>query len=109
MNGGRRESGAGDRMARRGAGCRPDRGKPVGRDASTTPAYGRHVTGAGWSEAGARAWEREWRESGPRCLAGPKGRRVGPAARVPFSFFLNFFSLKSFNKTFEAFTNLFRG
>jgi len=49
----KRERSGGDRMARWGAGCRPDRGKPIGRGASTTPAYGRHVAGAGWSEAGA--------------------------------------------------------
>jgi len=39
-----------------------------------------------------RAREREGRGSGPRCLARPKGRRVGPVAPVPFLFFLNFFS-----------------
>ena len=39
-----------------GAGWRPDRDKPVGRAAaSTTPAYGRHVAGAGWSEVGVSA------------------------------------------------------
>jgi len=58
-----------------------------------TPAYGRHVVGTGWSEAGVRAWVREG-EAGPRGLDGPKGRLVGPAAPAPFSFFLNYFSKK---------------
>ena len=50
-----------------GAGWRPDRVKPVGRAAaSTTPAYGRHVAGAGWSEAGASARGRSEGENGQR-------------------------------------------
>ena len=38
----------------------PTRFRPVGRGAATTPAYGRHVSGAEWSEVGvARGRERE--------------------------------------------------
>jgi len=95
-------------MARWGAGCHPDRGKPVGRGASTTPAYGRHVAGAGWSEAGARARERVEGKLGHTASLGRKG---GGSAqqRLPLFFFLSFFSPKSLNETFEAFTKLFRG
>jgi len=67
--------------------------RPVGRGASTTPTYGRHVAGVGWTKAGVRAREREGGETGPRCLAGPKGRQVGPAAPAPF--FLKLFSQKA--------------
>jgi len=91
---GEREARATERVERPGGSGRcPDKVKPVGRDASTTPAYGRHVAGAGWSEAGAaRAGERG---GGGRlgCWLDRKGGGVGPAAPVPFSiFFLNFFS-----------------
>jgi len=49
-------------------------------------------------------------EAGLRGFAGPKGRQVGQAAPAPFLFFfLNFFSPKSLNENFEAFTKLFRG
>ena len=74
------------------AGRRPDQVK-AGRprrvhDAGVRPPHGRRRVERG----GRRAREREGRGSGLRCLAGPKGRRVGPAAPVPFLFFLNFFS-----------------
>jgi len=75
-----------------GSGRRPDQVNPVGRGASTTPAYGRHVAVAGWDEAGAtRAGEREGGGRPGRCL-GRKGGGVGPAAPAPFSIFFNFFS-----------------
>jgi len=49
-------AGRGQNGAFGGAGWRLDRVKPVGRAAaSTTPAYGRHVAGARWSEAGTSA------------------------------------------------------
>ena len=88
---GRREGGAGDRAsgAAWGAGRRPDQVKAVGRGASNAgvqPPRGRRRVERG----GRRAREREGRGSGPRCPAGPKGRRVGPAA--PVLFFLKFFS-----------------
>jgi len=89
--GGRREGGASDRVE--GLGARvgvPTRCRRAGRGASNAgvrPPRGRRRVERG----GRRAREREGRVSGPRCLAGPKGRRVGPAAPVPFSFFLNFF------------------
>ena len=87
-----REARATERVERPGgAGRRPDQVKAVGRGASNAgvrPPRGRRRVERG----GRRAREREGRGSGPRCLAGPKGRRVGPAAPVPFPFFLNFFS-----------------
>ena len=51
----RRGSGEGTEWRRSGgAGWRPDRVMPVGLAAmATSPAYGRHVANAGWSEAGA--------------------------------------------------------
>jgi hypothetical protein len=91
------------------AGRRPDQVK-AGRprrvhDASVRPPRGRRRVERG----GRRAREREGRGSGPRCLAGQKGRRVGPAAPAPFLFFVEIIFLKSLNETFEAFTYLFRG
>jgi len=82
-------------MARWGAGCRPDRGKPVGRGASTTPAYGRHVAGAGWSEVGARARERG---EGKPFHAVSLGRKGGGSAqqRLPLFFFFEFLFSKKF-------------
>jgi len=79
-------------MARWGAGCRPDRGKPVGRGASTTPAYGRHVAGTGWSEAGARARERGEGEPGRAVWLGRKGGGSAQQRLPPF--FLKLFSQK---------------
>jgi len=109
-SGGRRgERSGGDRVEPGAAGRRPDQVK-AGRprrvhDADVRPPRGRRRVVEGRRP---RAGERGG-ENGPRCLAGPKGRRVGPAAPAPFSFFFNFFSPKSLNKTFEAFTNPFRG
>jgi len=81
------EGAGGDRMASGGAGCRLDRGKPVGRAARPQ----RRRTAAMWSAPGgarrASARGRGEGETGPRGLAGPKGRRVGPAAPARFSFF----------------------
>ena len=91
----KRERSGGDRMARWGMGCRPDRGKPVGRGASTTPAYGRHVAGAGWSEAGAaRAGERGG-GAGRAAQLGQKGGGSAQQRLPPFSFFLKLFSQKA--------------
>ena len=75
-----------------GAGRRLDQVK-AGRprrihDAGVRPPRGRRQV----EQGGRRARERDGRGSGPRCLAGPKGRRVGPAAPVPFLFFLYLFS-----------------
>ena len=65
----------------------PTRGVEVaGRGASNAgvrPPRGRRRVERG----GRRAHGREGRGSGLRCPAGPKGRRVGPAAPVPFPFF----------------------
>ena len=80
----------------------------VGRAAAaTSPAYGRHVAGAGWSKAGASACGRGGLGEWATRLSGPKGRRVGPAAPTHFLFFLisflNYFAklilthLKSFS------------
>ena len=93
--GGRRERGRGRRQnGVEGLGTRggvPTRGRGWSAAARPTPAYGRHVAVTGWGEAGAaRGREGRGRQAG--LLAGPKGRRVGPAAPVPFSFFLKLFS-----------------
>jgi len=88
----------------RGAASRPG----VGGRASTTPAYGRHVASAGWSEAGAARGRERVGEAGRAAWLGRKGGGSAQQRLSPFSFFLNFFSPKSLNKTFEAFTNLFR-
>jgi len=90
---GEREARATERVERPGgSGRRPDQVKPVGHGASTTPAYGRHVAGAEWSEAGAaRGREGRGRQAG--LLSGPKERRGWPSSACPlFHFFLNFFS-----------------
>jgi len=92
--GGRRERGAGDRMARRGAGCRPDRGKPIGRGTSTTPTYGRHVVGAGWSEAGAARRRERGGEAGRAVWLGRKGGGSAQQRLSPFLFFEFLFSKK---------------
>jgi len=106
---GEREVRATERVERPGgSGRRPDQVKPVGRGASTTPAYGRHVAGAGWSEAGAaRAGERGGGGRPGRCL-GRKGGGVGPAAPAPFSiFFFEFLFSNSFLNSFGPFKNHF--
>jgi len=88
--GARRESGAGGgtewRLGARGA--VPTGVSRSASGASTTSAYGGHVVGAGWSEAGIHAWERG------------EGRRVGPAAPVPFSFFFEFLFSINFPNSF---------
>jgi len=56
---------------------------------STTPAYGRHVAGVGWSEAGARARERGGGNWAAR-LGWAEREAVGPAAPAPFSLFFEF-------------------
>jgi len=86
--------GSGEGTEWSGLGARGDvstRLRSVGRGASTTPTYGRHVAGVGWTKAGVHVREREGGETEPRCLARPKGRRVGPAAPAPFYFFLKLF------------------
>jgi hypothetical protein len=60
--------------------------RPVGRGASTTPVYGRHVAGAGWSEAGvARRREREGKP-GHAVWLGRKGGGSAQQRLPPFSF-----------------------
>ena len=81
-----------------GAGRRPDQGEGV---------VGRGAPNAGVRPpCGRRAREREGRGRQARLLAGPKGRRVGPAAPVPFSFFLKFFS-EILSNSFGLFKNHF--
>ena len=76
-----------DRVEPGGAGRRPDQviaGRPRRvHDADIRQPRGRRRV----NEGGRRAWERGGGGAGPRGFAGPKGRRVGPAAPVPFSFF----------------------
>jgi len=78
-----------------GAGRRPDQVKAVGRGASNAgvrPPRGRRRVEQGEH----RAREREGRGKRAALLAGPKGRRVGPAAPVPFLFFFEFLFSNSF-------------
>jgi len=67
------------------------------------------VAGAGWSEAGAPHGRERGGGSGPSCCLGRKGGGSAQQRLSPFLFFLNYFSPKSLNNTFEAFTKLFRG
>jgi len=99
----KREWSGGDRMVPGGAGCRPDRGKQVGQrgvhDADVRPPRGRRRV-----ERGGRLRAGESRgEAGPRCLAGLKGRRVGPAAPVPLFFFFEFLFSILFLNSFGPF------
>jgi len=69
-----------------GRGAVSRQGGVVGRgapNAGVRPPRGRRGMGQG----GRRAREREGRGRQAGLLAGPKGRRVGPAAPVPFSIF----------------------
>jgi len=74
----------------------PTRGEGVvGRgvpNAGLRPPRGRRGMGQG----GRRARERERRGRQAGLLAGPKGRRVGPAAPVPFSIFFGILFSNSF-------------
>jgi hypothetical protein len=93
------EGGRGGQNGRNGLGaCAgvPTRGGWRPAAARPTPAYGRHVAGAGWSEARPRAGGRGRGEAGRvACWA---EREAGLAQqRLPLSlFFLNFFSPNSF-------------
>ena len=88
-DGGRREKVQATEWRERcgGAGRRPDQGEGVvGRgapNAGVRPSRRRRGMGQG----GRCAREREGRGRQAGLLAGPKGRRVGPAAPVLFSFF----------------------
>ena len=76
-----------------GAGWRPDQDKPVGRGASTTPAYGRHMAGVGWIK-GARARERGEGKPGRAASLGQKGGGSAQQRLPPFLFFEFIFSKK---------------
>jgi len=78
-----------------GAGWRRYRDKPVGQAAaSTTPAYGRHVAGVGWSEAGVRTRERGEGRPGRAAWLGRKGGGSAQQRLPPFLFFEFLFSKK---------------
>ena len=105
---GRRGSGEGTEWGCLGA----QGGVPTGISrsaASTTPAYGRHVAGAEWSEAGVRTRERGEGRPGRAAWLGRKGGGSAQQRLPPFLFFLNFFSPKSLKKIFDALAKLFRG
>jgi len=105
----KRERGAGTEWSGLGArGGVLTRCRRVGHDASTTTAYGRHVAGAGWSEAGAARGRERGGETGHAVWLGRKGGGSAQQRLSSFSFF-KFIFPKSLNETFEAFTNLFRG
>ena len=73
-----------------GAGWHPYRVKPIGRAAASTMlAYGRHVAGAGWSEAGASARVRGEGEMG-RVVERAKWEAGRPSSACPLSFFFEF-------------------
>ena len=92
---GRRGSGEGTEWGCLGAqGGVPTRIRPVGRGASTTPAYGRHVAGAGWSEAGARTRDRGEGKTGRAAWLGRKGGGSAQQRLPPFLFFEFLFSKK---------------
>ena len=109
-NGARRKEkeGAGDRTevmawepepaSRPGGVWRPAAARPM-------PAYGRHVAGAGWSEAGsARAGER----GGGAGRAAQLGRKGGGSAQQRLSlFFFEFLFSKSFLNSFGPIYNHF--
>jgi len=65
----------------------PIRCRQVGRGASTTPAYGRHVAGAGSSEAGAARGRERGGEAGRAVWLGRKGGGSAQQRLSPFSFF----------------------
>ena len=74
--------------------------------ARLTPAYGRHVAGARWSEAGATRRRERGGEVGHAAWLGRKG---GGSSQQRLSLFFEFLFLqKGLNETFEAFTKLFR-
>ena len=79
--------------ASRPGGWRPAAARP-------TPAYGRHVAGAGWSKAGAaRAGERGG-GAGRAAQLGQKGGGSAPQRLPPFPFFLKFLFSKFFLNSF---------
>jgi len=91
-------AGRGQNGASGGAGWRPDRVKPVGRAAtSTTPAYGRHVAGAGWSEAGASA---HGRGEGSRATEWAEREAGWPSSACPLSPFFEFVFSNNFPNSF---------
>jgi len=91
--GGRRESGAGETEWRLGArGAVPTGVSRSASGASTTLAYGRHVAGAGWSEAGVRARERGEGRPGRAAWLGRKGGGSAQQRLSPFLFFEFLFS-----------------
>ena len=57
-----------------------------------TPAYGRHVAGAGWSEAGAARTGESGGGAGRAVQLGRKGGGSAQQRLSPFPFLLNFFS-----------------
>jgi len=86
-NGGGEGAGRGQNGGAWGAGWRPNRDKPVGRGASTTPAYGRHLAGVGWIKAGARALERGEGKTGRAASLGRMGGGSAQQRLPPFLFF----------------------
>ena len=93
-------AGRGQSGVSRGAGWRPDRFMPVGRTAaSTSPAYGRHVASAGWSEAGASARGRGEGELG-RAAERAEREAVRPSSACPLFFFLEFLFCQNLPNSF---------
>ena len=86
---------------------------PTGLSRSAAARPRRRRTAATWPAPGGarRAPRAGERGEGKRAaLSGWAEREAGrPSSACPLFFFLNFFSPKSLNKTFDAFTNLFRG
>jgi len=84
---GRRRSGAGGQNGASGRGMafRPSEGRPAA--ARPTPAYDRHVAGAGWSEAGAARGRERGGEAGRAAWLGRKGGGSAQQRVSPFSFF----------------------
>ena len=96
-------------MAPRGAGCRPDRGKPVGQrrvhDAGVRPPRDRHRVERGGR---LRAGKRGEGSGGRATLLGLAEREAGrPSSACPLFIFLNSFSALIFPTHFDKFKSFF--
>ena len=79
---------------------RPDQGGWRPAAARPTPAYGRHVAGAGWSKAGAVCAGERGGGAGRAAQLGQKGGGLAQQRLPPFPFFLKFLFSKFFLNSF---------
>jgi len=73
----------------------PTRLRPVGRGASTTPTYGRHVAGVGWTKVGV-AHGREGRGKRAALRGWAEKEASRPSSACPLFFFFEFLFSKKF-------------